>query len=73
MQSDRLKDVGERVRSARSRRGWTQEQLATEAGVTQHQVSRIESGSIDPRLTTFVAILDALELPASELIDDRRH
>jgi transcriptional regulator with XRE-family HTH domain len=44
MDADRL---GLQVRALRRRRGWTQEGLATQAGISQSAVSRIERGNGD--------------------------
>lgn len=48
------------VRSMRKRLGLTQAEVAKSAGVSQPLIARIESGSVDPRLSTFTAVLDAL-------------
>lgn len=39
-----LREFGERVRSARELRGWTQEELAAEAGLDRTYVGGIERG-----------------------------
>ncbi|MGH8194150.1 MAG: helix-turn-helix domain-containing protein [Woeseiaceae bacterium] len=39
-----LREFGERVRSAREGRGWTQEDLAAEAGLDRTYVGGIERG-----------------------------
>lgn len=44
----------------RRRLGLTQAQLASAAGVSQPLIARIENGSVDPRLSTFRSILEAL-------------
>lgn len=46
---------------ARKRLGLTQQQLADRVGTHQSNISRIESGEHDLRLSTLVAIAEALE------------
>jgi len=48
------------VRKIRKELGITQEELARKAGVTQAYVAKLESGKVDPRLSTFNRILQAL-------------
>lgn len=42
--------TGRRLAAARTLRGFTQEQLAKELGVSAAQVSRVERGEVDPSL-----------------------
>jgi predicted transcriptional regulator len=48
------------LRKLRLQAGMTQKQLATLAGVSQAHVAKIESGNVDPRLSTVNRILDVL-------------
>ena len=68
-----LTDFGARVREAREARAWSQQDLADATGLTKKQIWDLENGLRDIRLSSFAKLLDALELPASELIDDIRH
>jgi len=56
----------EEIRKLRKRAGLTQKELARRAGVSQSLIARIESGSVDPRLSTLRRILQALEEYVSE-------
>jgi transcriptional regulator with XRE-family HTH domain len=60
---------GRNVRKARQNREWTQEDLAYAAGLNPVQISRIERGAREVRLTTVVALLEAFDLQADDLID----
>lgn len=60
---------GENVRTARKARGWTQEDLAQRTGLATVQVSRIERGQREIRLTTLLRLLAAFEVPPAELLD----
>ncbi|EEB74692.1 Inosine-5'-monophosphate dehydrogenase [Thermococcus sp. AM4] len=48
------------IRKIRKELGITQEELARKAGVTQAYIAKLESGRVDPRLSTFNRILQAL-------------
>lgn len=48
------------VRALRRRLSLTQAQVANAAGVSQPLVARIENGTVDPRLSTFTKVLEAL-------------
>jgi transcriptional regulator with XRE-family HTH domain len=61
---------GRNVRAARIARGWTQEQLADETGLASVQISRIERGTREVRLTTLLKLLKALELDPNRLLSN---
>jgi transcriptional regulator with XRE-family HTH domain len=60
---------GENVRTARKARGWTQEDLAHKSGLAPVQVSRIERGVREIRLTTLLRLMDALDASPDLLLD----
>jgi transcriptional regulator with XRE-family HTH domain len=60
---------GEAVRERRKARGWTQERLAEEAGVSALQVGFSERGDNVPKLTLILRIARALGVRPGELID----
>lgn len=57
------------MRAARIARGWTQEELAHRTGLATVQVSRIERGRREVRLTTLLRLVDALDLAPNELLE----
>ncbi len=63
-----LKRFGANVRAARLARGWTQQDLAHESGLAVVQVSRVERGVREIRLTTFLRLLSALGVPPGDLL-----
>jgi transcriptional regulator with XRE-family HTH domain len=63
-----LERFGRNVRAAREARGWTQEDLAYEASLASVQVSRIERGRREIRLSTFLKLVRALDLDPNELL-----
>jgi transcriptional regulator with XRE-family HTH domain len=64
-----LQRFGQNVRNARLARGWTQEDLAAHTGLAVVQVSRVERGKREIRLTTLLRLLTALGVPPTELLD----
>jgi transcriptional regulator with XRE-family HTH domain len=65
---DAIQQFGENVRRARHERGWTQEDLSARTGLAVVQISRIERGKREIRLTTLVRLLDAFRLPPEALL-----
>jgi transcriptional regulator with XRE-family HTH domain len=61
---------GERVKKLRLRREWTQERLAEEADLNSVQVSHIERGANEPKLTTIIRLARALGVKAGKLIGE---
>jgi transcriptional regulator with XRE-family HTH domain len=64
-----LERFGANVRAARHAKNWTQEDLAHASGLTSVQISRIERGVREVRLTTILRLLRALDVPPTELLD----
>jgi putative molybdopterin biosynthesis protein len=59
--------TGANLRLARQTRGFSQQQLASMAGVTRQAVSAVESGHSDPSLRVALALAQALGLSVEEL------
>jgi transcriptional regulator with XRE-family HTH domain len=59
---------GKRVREAREARHWTQEELADRSGLTSVQISRVERGAREIRLTTLLRLIDALDVKPDKLL-----
>ena len=56
-----MKNIGEAVRLARRRSGFSQRELAQRTDVPQSTIARIESGFVDPRTSTVVKLLAACD------------
>jgi transcriptional regulator with XRE-family HTH domain len=56
------------IRAARSLLGWSQTELGRRAGISANGVSLIESGRVDPHVTTLQALVKALEEGGVEFI-----
>jgi transcriptional regulator with XRE-family HTH domain len=65
---DAIQQFGENVRRARHERGWTQEDLSARTGLAAVQISRIERGTREIRLTTLIRLLDAFDVPPEVLL-----
>lgn len=65
---DNLQRFGENIRKTRKERGWTQEDLADASDLAPVQISRIERGVREIRLTTLVRLTEALKVTADDLL-----
>jgi transcriptional regulator with XRE-family HTH domain len=63
--------LGDRLRRLRRERSLTQEELAHLCGVSQEMIAKTEQGRRHPRVTVLARLAGALDVPLSELIDDR--
>ena len=64
------KAVGQRIKAAREKKNLTQEDLAALVEISPTHVSVIERGTKIPRMDTFVAIANVLEVSADSLLVD---
>lgn len=62
--------VGLRIQEVRKSRGLTQAELAQAVDITPKYLSNVECGSKIPKMTTFIAIANALEVDANTLLAD---
>ncbi len=65
-----LSAIGSRIKAARERKNYTQEDLAAIVDLSPTHVSVIERGVKPPKLATLVAIANALEVSADTLLQD---
>lgn len=68
MSRDVLVSFAENLRQRRKELGLSQEQLGTRANIQMADISRYESGSRDPRITTVARLAQALEVPIADLL-----
>jgi len=54
--------IAQQLKKTRENRGLSQRELSARSGVPQSHISRIESGNVDLRLSSLVAIARVLEL-----------
>jgi len=61
--------IGERIKSAREKKGWSQYKLAKEADVRPSTISQIESGARQkPSIDVLQKVASALSLTVSQLL-----
>lgn len=60
---------GTNLRAARERLGLTQEEVAQRSGVHSTEVSRIEAGKRDPKVSTLERLAKAVEVKPGRLLD----
>jgi transcriptional regulator with XRE-family HTH domain len=63
---------GEALRRFRVERGWSQERLAGEAGVTLNYIGNLERGEQGPSLYVLIKIARALQIDLPTLLEDFR-
>ncbi|WP_347814679.1 helix-turn-helix domain-containing protein [Leptospira noguchii] len=61
--------LGTNIRSLRSKKGWSQTELAEKIGVHLTHINRIENGKYLPSLDTVVFLADALESSLDILVN----
>jgi transcriptional regulator with XRE-family HTH domain len=61
---------GERIREIRSRRGWSQAELAFRARIAERQIGRWERDENVPRIVALRTLAAALEVDLGVLLDD---
>lgn len=64
-----LKKVAKRIRALREDRGMTQQELAALLDYEKSNLSRLESGKVNIKLSTIYKIAQAFEISMSELLD----
>ncbi len=63
-----IREIGERVRLCRKKKGWTQEKLAQESEVSSKYIYEIEVGNKVMSIIVFLKLIKALEVDANTLI-----
>jgi transcriptional regulator with XRE-family HTH domain len=61
--------LGANLFAARKRLGLSQEEVAARSGVHATEVSRIEAGKRDPRISTVERLAKAVEEPPGKLLE----
>jgi transcriptional regulator with XRE-family HTH domain len=61
-------ELGDRIRRYRSRRGFSQEALAYEAGINRTYIASLEAGQRNPSLDLMARLAAALEIDLGTLV-----
>ena len=72
MSRDVLVSFAENLRRRRKELGLSQEQLGARANIQMADISRYETGSRDPRISTIARLAAALDVSIADLLDDSR-
>lgn len=62
--------IAARVRTARTQRRWTLDELAARSGVSRRLIVQIEQAEANPSLATLLKLAAALGVTLTELLDD---
>ena len=63
-----IEQLGEKLKKLRISKGYSQDRLTAETGLSKGIISKIETGKISPKLVTIAIICEALNLPISKII-----
>ena len=63
-----LEKLGQRIKQLRSEKGMSQIALAVELNYEKSNMSRLESGRINPKITTLYNVAKALEISLQDLV-----
>lgn len=64
-------DIVKKIKELRNAKGMSQKELAMTIGIDQAQYSRIESGKVEPTLSSLERIADALGIGIGEFFSER--
>jgi len=64
-----LKLLAKHLKKVRMAKGYSQEELAYESGMTLSQIARIETVKINPTVSTIFKLARTLQVPVSDLFD----
>jgi transcriptional regulator with XRE-family HTH domain len=60
IKNEQRKRIGERLKEIRTEQGWSQEQVALMAGVTERTVEKVEQGAFNVPLDVLATLSDVL-------------
>lgn len=70
MTKDKLKKaIGQRIIELRTKKGWSQADLAREAGKDRQAIEKLENGKVNPTLYSLLQIAEALGVKLGSLVD----
>nr|WP_262899491.1 helix-turn-helix transcriptional regulator [Chryseosolibacter histidini] len=61
--------IGQRVVDLRTKKGWTQSDLARAVGKDRQAIEKLENGKVNPTLYSLSEIADALNISLPVLVD----
>ncbi len=63
------KNVGQRIVELRSKKGWTQSDLARACGKDRQALEKLENGKVNPTIYSLLEISKALGISLSKMIN----
>ncbi|GAB5527401.1 MAG: hypothetical protein Roseis2KO_52730 [Roseivirga sp.] len=63
------KKVGQRIVELRTKKGWSQSDLARACNKDRQAMEKLENGKVNPTLYSLLEISKALEVPLKKLVD----
>ena len=64
--------IGTKIKLERTKRGWSQEKLASLANLNVNSIGTIERGTSSPSIDTLAQIASAFEMEVVDLIDVKK-
>lgn len=71
MEKDVFIKLGHKIKYERSKAKISQLDLSLKTGLTTRTISRIECGTIDPKLSTLLKISDALNITINDILSNK--
>lgn len=63
------KKIGKRIVELRSKKGWSQSDLARACNKDRQAIEKLENGKVNPTIYSLLEISKALEVPLKKLVD----
>jgi len=67
-----IMNIAEKIKHFRTAKNLSQKELATSIGMDQAQYSRMESGKVEPTVSSLEKIADALDVSVAELFSEEQ-
>lgn len=64
-----LRVLGGRISTLRQAKGYSQDRVCLEAGLSRGALSKIESGKVEPKISTLAIVAFTIEVPLGKLLD----
>jgi transcriptional regulator with XRE-family HTH domain len=61
--------IGQRIITLRTKKGWTQADLAREADKSPQAIEKLENGKVNPTLYSLLEIANAIDVSLAVLVD----
>lgn len=63
-----LKDLGQHIAKVRKSKGYSQDRVCLEAGLSRGALSKIESGRVEPKISTLALIAITIGVSLGKLV-----